>query len=122
MYFPGPLEAQKETLGHRRGFLADGLVPEPLGLIPVSHDSCLRHHRGQHMLIFQPVDIACLRTIRIDLLTPGVIRMCADAVDRDDTGARLSALVGREGVFCNPTPHMTLGRHPRRERGPRREF
>ena len=30
VYFPGPLEAQEETLGYRRGFLADGLVTEPL--------------------------------------------------------------------------------------------
>ena len=49
------------------------------------------------MLIFQPVDVVCLRTIRVDILAPAVIRMCADAVDRDDTGAKLSASVGREG-------------------------
>ena len=74
------------------------------------------------MLMFQPVDIACLRTIRIDLLAPGIIRVRADAVDRDDTGAGLSAPVGRilGEEFGSYTPPMVLGRRPRRERGPRR--
>ena len=123
-YLPRTLYAQQESLSHRRGFLADRLIAELPGLVSISHNSSARHHRRQHVAIFQPVDIAPFRVANVDLLAPAIIRMCANTVNGNDTGARLSASVDnfrREGYrnHTRPTvPYQRLSGHKEARRGP----
>lgn len=107
-YLAGPLQAQQETLSHRRDLLADGLVAVLLRLVPVSHDPCIWHHGGQHVPVSQPVDKAVLVATNIDLLAPRLIRMRADAVDCHDTMARLLATEQSlgEGLWTRTPPRM----------------
>ena len=85
-YFSLSLEAPEEPLGHGRRFQADRFLSKPLRLVPVSHNPRLRHHRRQHMRIFQPVHVLYIRAIPVHLLAPSVIGMSPDAVDCHDAG------------------------------------
>ena len=80
-------------MSHRRRFLTDCFLTESLRFVPVSHDPCVWYNHGQHMYIFQLVNVVFLRTAHVDLLAPGIIRMGADTVDCDDARIKLLALV-----------------------------
>ncbi len=83
-------------MSHRRRFLTDCFLTEPLRFVPVSHNPCVWHDRGQHMYVFQPVNVVFLWTAHIDLLAPGIIGMRADAVNCDNTRIKLLAPVDQD--------------------------
>lgn len=51
---------------------------------------------GQHIYVFQPVNVVFLWTAHVDLLAPGIIGMRADTVNCDDTRIKLLAPVDQD--------------------------
>jgi hypothetical protein len=77
------------TVLYRRCLLLYRSLAKPLRLVSVAHDARMRSYRWQHVCLVQPVDPPwALR--RTDILTPAVVGVRADAVDRDDTAREVS--------------------------------
>jgi hypothetical protein len=88
-------------MGYRRRLLPHRPFSKPLRLVSVPHDARMGSYSRQHVLCLEPVDplraLCCA-----DMLAPAVVRVRADAVDRDDATRKVSLSWG-DGVWQQQT-------------------
>jgi hypothetical protein len=82
------LQGYEETMRDRGGLLVDCILPKPPRLVPISQNSRIRSYRRQHLCILEPVDISRCRLVLADILAPGVVGVCTDAMYRHYTTIR----------------------------------